>query len=258
MRIEELQKYMRVAGYSSRTIESYTRCIKEIGESDLMEFLDKLAKKGHSGFTLNQYHSAYKLYVTKIIGKKWNAPFPYSKRHKILPVVLNRDEITVLLDALKNNKHRLMLALAYGGGLRVSEVIKLKVQDIDLNNLSLTVRSGKGKVDRLSIIPEKFSPDLQRMTYGREGNEYVFESERGGLLTSRSAQEVFNKALKLAGIKKKATFHSLRHSFATHLLENGVDIRYIQKLLGHSSITTTALYTKVTNPQLTNIRSPLV
>ena len=257
MMIEDLQRYMRVAGYSPRTIEAYSRCVSEIGNKDLMHFLDKLAREGKSSFTMNQYHAAYKLYVIKILRKSWSVPFPYAKRHKKLPVVLTRAEIKMIIEETKNMKHRLMIALAYGAGLRVSEVIKIQVKDVNIDELTLLIRDAKGGKDRISILPEKLKSNLQNMMTGKIGDLYLFESERGGRLTTRTAQAVFEKSLKIAGIKKNATFHSLRHSFATHLLENGVDVRYIQQLLGHASISTTQLYTKVTNPQLKNIRSPL-
>lgn len=255
--IEDLQRYMRVAGYSPRTIEAYSRCVSEIGNKDLMQFLDKLARGGKSSFTMNQYHAAYKLYVTKILKKSWNVPFPYAKRHKKLPIVLTRAEIKMIIEETKNMKHRLMIALAYGAGLRVSEVIKLQVKDIDTAELSLVVRGGKGNKDRISILSETLRDELQGVMTGKNADTYLFESERGGRLTTRTAQAAFEKSLKIAGIKKNATFHSLRHSFATHLLENGVDSRYIQKLLGHSNIATTMIYAKVTNPALMNIKSPL-
>lgn len=257
MRIDDLQRYMRVAGYSLRTIEAYTRCVLEIGEHDLLLFLDKLARESKSSFTLNQYHSAYKLYVTKVLKKRWIVPFPYAKRHKRLPVTLSREEIQSIIELTKNSKHRLMISLAYGAGLRVSEVINLKIQDLDLPERSMLVREAKGDEDRVSILPEKLIDELQSLMAGKLLDDYIFESERGGRLTTRSAQTAFAKSLKLAGIRKNASFHSLRHSFATHLLENGTDIRYVQALLGHASITTTQLYTKVTNPKLKNIRSPL-
>lgn len=257
MMINDLQRYMRVAGYSPRTIEAYCRCVNEIADQDLLIFLDRLARAGRSSFTMNQYHAAYKLYVTKILRKSWNVPFPYAKRHIKLPVVLTRAEIKMIIEETKNPKHRLMIALAYGAGLRVSEVMKLQVKDVDTAELSLVVRGGKGNKDRMSILSETLRDELQQMMAGKNADTYLFESERGGRLTTRTAQAVFEKSLRITGIKKKATFHSLRHSFATHLLENGVDVRYIQQLLGHASIATTQLYTKVTNPQLKNIRSPL-
>ena len=248
---------MRVAGYSQRTIETYCRCLAEIGDQDLLVFLDKLANRGLSGYSLNLYHAAYKLYVNKVLEREYQTKFPYAKRHLKLPVVLSRDEIMVILSKVANDKHRLMLSLAYGSGLRVSEVVNLKVQDIDIACLSIRVCGGKGNKDRISILPDSIVPDLSLILSNKQKGQYLFESSRGGKLTTHTAQAIFNKALTKAGITKKATFHSLRHSFATHLLENGVDVRYIQQLLGHSSITTTQLYTKVTNPQLKNIRSPL-
>jgi site-specific recombinase XerD len=257
MKIEELQRYMRVTGYSPRTIEAYSRCVEEIGERDLMLFLDKLAREGKSTFTMNQYHAAYKLYATKILNQSWNIPFPYAKRHKKLPVVLSREEIGKIIDSTKNLKHKLMISLAYGAGLRVSEVIALKIRDLDLDALTIVIRDAKGGKDRISILPEKLVSDLANSIINRVGDSCLFESERGGKLTTRTAQNIFERSLKLSGIEKLATFHSLRHSFATHLLENGVDVRFIQKLLGHASITTTQLYTKVTNPALRKIRSPL-
>lgn len=252
-----LQEYMRVAGYSQKTIEAYARCVEEIGDQDLLKFLDKLALEHKSPYTLNQYHAAYKLYSTKILRRNWNVPFPYTKRHLKLPVVLSRGEIRKIIDCTKNSKHRLLLSLAYGAGMRVSEIVNLKVGDLDLDEMIVIIKDAKGGKDRLSILPELVANDLRNLLAGKDESDYLFESERGGKLTTRTAQVVFEKSLKLADIQKPATFHSLRHSFATHLLENGVDVRYIQKLLGHASITTTQLYTKVTNPALVNIRSPL-
>lgn len=255
--IERLQQYMRVAGYRPNTIEAYVRCVTEIGGNDLLNFLDKLAKEGKSSYTMNQYHSAYKLYATKILKMNWNVPFPYAKRHNKLPIVLSREEIAQIINVTKNLKHKLLISLAYGSGLRVSEVINLKIKDVDIDGLCLLIREAKGGKDRMSILPEKLKHDLVRLMIGKNSEDCLFESERGGKLTTRTAQVVFTRSLKLVGIKNPATFHSLRHSFATHLLENGVDVRYIQKLLGHASITTTQLYTKVTNPGLKNIKSPL-
>lgn len=257
MEIEKLRQYMRVAGYSRRTIEAYSRCVSKIGEQDLFAFLDKHAVSGKSGYTLNQYHAAYKLYSTKVLRKTWSKSFPYAKRHKKLPVVLSRNEIKLIIDSISNRKHKLMIGLAYGAGLRVSEIIQLRLSDLDLDSLILTVRDGKGKKDRLTVIPVSLKSDLISLTRHKAPSDYVFESTRGGKLTTRTAQIVFAHALTASGVKKNATFHSLRHSFATHLLENGVDVRYIQELLGHASIATTQIYTHVANTKIANIRSPL-
>lgn len=252
-----MQRYMRVSGYSHKTIEAYCRCVETIGESDLLIFLDKQAQRGKSSYTLNQYHSAYKLYVTKVLGQKWTAKFPYSKRHKKIPVVLTREEIIKIIEVTKNRKYKLLLSLAYGSGLRVSEAVNLRVGDIEMASLSLWVRGGKGGKDRMTIIPEKLVKSIEYESEGKNPGDYIFESVRGGKITTRTAQAIFEKSLKLSGIMKPATFHSLRHSFATHLLESGVSIRYIQELLGHASISTTQVYTKVAKGAITNIRSPL-
>lgn len=248
---------MRVAGYSQRTIEAYTRCVKEIGSSDVLIFLDKLAKDGQSSYTMNQYHAAYKLYKTKILREEWISKFPYAKRHKRLPVVLTKNEVSAIINSIDNPKHKLLVTLAYGAGIRVSEVVNLRVADLDLDQLNLVVRGGKGNKDRITVIPKIIVGSLTELLQEKLNDDYVFESNRGGKLTSRTAQIVFERARKKAKIRKNATFHSLRHSFATHLLENGIDVRYIQELLGHASVTTTQIYTKVTKTKLANIRSPL-
>ena len=139
--------------------------------------------------------------------------------------------------------------MAYGAGLRISEVVNLKIKDVNLEELTIHLKNAKGKKDRITIFPGKIKIDLQNLIAGKNPNDYLFESERGYKLTERTAQKVFENALRQSGIKKEATFHSLRHSFATHLLENGVDVRYVQELLGHQNIRTTRIYTQVTSPK---------
>lgn len=181
----------------------------------------------------------------------------FAKKPKSLPLVLSRNEIEKIIEATKNSKHRLLLSISYAGGLRVSEVVSLKVKDFDLEEMVIHIKNAKGQKDRITVLPEKLKNDMKNLIAGKSGDSYVFESERGGKLTTRTAQKVFENSLGKTGINKKATFHSLRHSFATHLLENGVDIRYLQELLGHANIRTTQIYTHVTNPSLRNIKSPL-
>lgn len=181
----------------------------------------------------------------------------FAKRTKRLPIVLSRQEIKEIIDSIKNLKHKLIISLAYGAGLRISEVVNLKVKDINLEELTIHLKNAKGKKDRITIFPEKIKNDLQNLIADKNLGDYLFESERGGKLTERTAQKVFENALRITRVKKDATFHSLRHSFATHLLENGVDVRYVQELLGHQNIRTTQIYTQVTNPKLKNIKSPL-
>jgi len=158
---------------------------------------------------------------------------------------------------ISNSKHKLAIALSYAAGLRVSETTSLKVKDIDLEGLTIHLKEAKGKKDRITIFPEKLISSIKNLIAGKTSDDLVFENNRGGKLTTTSLQKVFRSSLKKTNIKKEATFHSLRHSFATHLLENGVDVRYVQELLGHANIRTTQIYTKVTNPKLKNIKSPL-
>lgn len=132
----------------------------------------------------------------------------------------------------------------------MKEVVSLKVQDLDFEKLTVHIKQAKGQKDRISIIPESLIGSLKNLVAGKAENDFVFASERGGKLTTRTAQKVFENSLRDSGVKKDTTFHSLRHSFATHLLENGTDVRYVQELLGHSNIRTTQVYTQVTNPKL--------
>lgn len=268
MLLEKLQQEMRLAGYSRQTIKAYSLCIKkiysrfkkplnQITEAELKQFLEQLYRKNRAPYTLNQYVAAFKLIMSKLYRRKLKFKLPYSKRHKKLPVVLSHKEIYKLLGTIVNAKHRLMVALAYGAGLRVSEIVKLKAQDLDLDQLTIHLKQTKGNKDRISIVPEKLKNELRNLIADKKAGDFVFASVRGCRLTTRTAQQVFSRALKKANITKPASFHSLRHSFATHLLENGVDVRYVQELLGHASIQTTQVYTKVTNPMLKNIASPL-
>jgi site-specific recombinase XerD len=203
------------------------------------------------------YLNAIKLYyrdVTKCLQK---IEVPSDRTLKSLPVALSRTEVRKIIESLKNPKHKLLSYLSYGAGLRVSEVVALKVQDRDLTELTIHIKQAKGQKDRISVVPESISDELKNLLVGKANNDFVFAGERGRKLTTRTAQKVFENALRVSGITKDATFHSLRHSFATHLLENGTNVRYVQELLGHQNIRTTQIYTQVTNPKIKNIKSPL-
>jgi len=267
MLISKLQQEMKLAGFSPKTMKSYSlslikiynyfnKPLNRISEDEFKTFLTNLANKNYSPYTLNLYHASLKYVVEKIYHQPFNFRFPYAKRHKKLPVILSRSEIKKIIESLKNPKHKLLLSLAYGAGLRVNEIVGLKIQDLDFDELTIHIKQAKGQKDRISVIPGSIVDKLRNLIAGKGNNDFVFTSERGGKLTTRTAQKVFENALQTSGIQKNATFHSLRHSFATHLLENGTDIRYVQELLGHQNIRTTQRYTQVTNPQLKNIKSP--
>ena len=267
--LERVQIELKLRNYSYQTVKSYLYCLKEyftfkggnleaVTIDNIKSFLLDKQSKNASPQTVNLYLNAIKFFYRDIAKSQEKIDLKFAKRSKKLPVVLSRNEILELVNSLTNPKHKLLISLAYGAGLRVSEAINLQAQDIIVDELTLHLKEGKGKKDRITIMPEKLKFDIQNLIAGKNAGKYVFASERGGRLTERTAQKIFYNALKRTGIKKQASFHSLRHSFATHLLENGVDVRYVQELLGHSNIRTTQIYTQVTNPNLKNIKSPLL
>ena len=266
--IQRVVDELKLRHYSPRTVKSYQAflekyfqaCPHDICSLDLehlRQYLIKKSEQGYEATSVNLMHNAIKFYYDQIIRIPIKLEIKFAKRRQYLPIVLSREEIQRLLVVITNIKHRLMIALSYGAGLRVSETVGLRVKNVDLDNLSLNLTGAKGNKDRQTIIPAKLVEEIKVLMAGKSIEDYLFASERGGKLTDRTAQKIFETALKKSGIQKAATFHSLRHSFATHLLENGVDIRYIQELLGHSNIRTTQIYTKVTNKAIRNIKSPL-
>lgn len=258
---------LALRNYSPKTIRNYLACLQEYfsktptyhryNPDDVQRFLLEKQVKGYAPQTIGLYLNAIKFFYGQVLKIAQKIDFRFPKRSQKLPIVLSREEITRIMHALRNKKHRLIVALAYGAGLRVSEVVSLKVRDVDLEQGMIHLKMAKGKKDRLTILPAKLKTDLWRATMEKYPNDFVFESERGGRLTERTAQIVFKRAMRRASILKPATFHSLRHSFATHLLEDGTDIRYVQKLLGHQNIRTTQLYTQVTVHALQKIKSPI-
>ena len=182
---------------------------------------------------------------------------PRAKNKKRLPVVLSKQEINRMLDVTTNPKHHCIISLLYGSGLRVSEVINIKMLDIDLDRRMLRVFKGKGDKDRYVMLPQKLESILKKQTQIKQARDYLFTNNRNTKMTTRSIDKIVKHAAQLAGINKNVSSHTLRHSFATHLLENGTDIRYIQELLGHARLETTQIYTKVTNSSLKMIKSPL-
>jgi site-specific recombinase XerD len=229
----------------------------KLDQDNIKDFLLYCEKRRISSQSRNLFLNAIKFYYRNVAKSLQKIETQSAKKPKSLPVVLSRTEIRKIIESSKNPKHKLLLSLAYGAGLRVSEVIALKVQDLDFDELTIHIKQAKGQKDRISVMPDSLVNDMKNLVSGKSKYDFVFGSERGGKLTTRTAQKVFENALRNSGVKKDATFHSLRHSFATHLLENGVDVRYVQELLGHQNIRTTQRYTQVTNPQLKNIKSPL-
>ncbi len=264
----ELGRELKHRNYSPRTIEIYSNCVRFflkylkwdvsiITRDKIIDFILDLQSKNRAPKTLNIYKESIKFFVREILKKDINIDIRLSKEPKKLPIVLSHDEILSIIKNISNKKHKTMVSLAYSSWLRVSELVSLRVKDIDLASLSIHIKSAKGQKDRVTIFSNKLLDDISYFMINKDWKDYLFESERWWKLTNRTAQVVFLRWLKNARIKKEATFHSLRHSFATHLLENGTDIRYVQSLLGHANIRTTQIYTQVTNPAIKNIQSPL-
>jgi len=264
----KLEQEMKLRKFSDKTVKSYLYYItdvlkftnknpKTVKAEDIRNYLEKLANDGRSASTLNVAYNALKFYFEKILRRRFFNYIPRAKKDKKLPEVFDKDEVKKILGTIQNVKHKLLLGLMYSSGLRVSEAVNIKAGDCDFKNKMLKIRNAKGAKDRITIMSAKVAGVLEKYIKNKSADDYVFESARGGKLTERSAQKIFARALKISGIKKQASCHSLRHSFAAHLLEEGTDIRYIQKLLGHKRLETTQIYTKVANNNLRNIKSPL-
>jgi site-specific recombinase XerD len=235
-----------------------------LGEKEVMEFSRFLVNERKvSSSHQNQAINAIKFYFEKVKGgerKFYHVDRPI--REKILPEVLSEEEVSAILKVTENLKHRAILMTIYSAGLRIGELVKLKVKDIDSKRMQIRIEQGKGKKDRYSILSQRTLEILRQYVKQENPFEYLFEGqgstiERPLPYSARSIQALLKQSLKKTGIKKKVTVHTLRHSFATHLLENGTDLRYIQALLGHESPKTTQIYTHITTKGFDQIKSPL-
>ena len=218
-----------------------------------------IEEKKWQASTINQVFNALRflyveLYKTKFVIES----IPRPKREKKLPDVLSQNEILKIFSRVENLKHKTILMLIYSSGLRVGESVRLKISDIDGERRMIHLRSAKGKKDRYTTLSAAVLEMLRKYYKQYKPKDFLFEGQgERKHLAERSVQAVFKRAVKVAGINKPITVHGLRHSFATHLLESGVDLRYIQELLGHSSSKTTEVYTHVSKKSLSNIINPL-
>ena len=207
---------------------------------------------------LNGKINAIKFYFEQVLHRpKMFFDIPRPKKNASLPKMLSKSEVKKLFNVTQNIKHKIALQLCYGMGLRVSEVVNLKIEHIDSKRMVVHVVGAKGKKDRYVPLPKSSLPMLREYYLTYKPKVYLFQGQYGGAYGKSSLQQVFRLAMKRANIKKKIGIHGLRHSYATHLLEAGADMRFIQELLGHNSIKTTQVYTKVTPRSLSNIQSPL-
>lgn len=268
---ENLRNQLQLKAYSPNTIRTYlaefAHLLKLIGEHPVEGlspqrlkdyFLYCVQKEKMSERKINGKINAVKFYFEQVLHRpKMFFDIPRPKKPQLLPKMLNKNEIKRLFEQVKNPKHLLILKLCYGMGLRVSEVVKLKIGDIDSQNRYVLIASAKGKKDRYVPLPESILGLLRQYYRLYKPKNFLFEGAYGGAYSKSSVQAVFRKAMKSARIRKKVGIHGLRHSYATHLLESGADIRFIQELLGHNSIKTTQIYTHVSNHTKTKLRSPL-
>lgn len=269
--LQKLKNELEIRAYSPNTIKTYSneflhllkflkdKNVDELSEQDLRTYILYCIKKlKHSENLIHSRINAIKFYFEKVNNQRgivFNVPRP--KKPSTLPKSLSQQDIKKMFNVMKNTKHLLLLKMCYGMGLRVSEIVNLKIQHIDSQKMQVLIEQSKGKRDRCVILPTSILELLRIYYLEYRPKYYLFEGVNHEQYSIRSVQAVFRKAMKLANINKKIGIHSLRHSYATHLIEQGTDIRFVQDLLGHKNIKTTMIYTNLTDQFKRNIKSPL-
>jgi integrase/recombinase XerD len=268
---DQMKMDLELKSFSPKTITCYLSCMVnfvrhygrspvEMGEEEIRKYLLHLIKeKGLSQSSINQAYSAIKFFYEVTLGRAWDGvKIPRIKKRKKLPVVLSMQEVQWLLCSTDNLKHQAILTTIYSGGLRLGEATHLRVSDIDGERMTILVQQGKGNKDRYTLLGQR-TLELLRLYYkAYHPVQWLFPSKDPAQpLSGSSVQRVFKKALHKAGIQKKASVHTLRHSFATHLLESGTDLYHIQRLLGHTTASTTSIYLHITGRDLAKVKSPI-
>ncbi len=265
--LEKIKTELRLRGFSDNTVSAYLlhnrkflehskKNPRDVQEDDIKAYLVRLLEKKLSASSLALVKSALRFYYEEILGRDIFKNIKTPKKEKKLPTVLTKEEIKRMLETVRNNKSKLIISMLYSSGLRLSEVLNLKLNDLELKEKIGWVRKGKGKKDRLFILSETLINELEGHTKNKEPSSFLFPG-KNGRMSARNIQKIISSTARRANISKKVTPHSLRHSFATHLLGAGIDIRKIQLLLGHSNLNTTQLYTQVSPEELKKIKSPL-
>lgn len=257
--------------YSSSTMRTYCGSFiqfmryfnfknpEEIKKEEIIGYLASLMERGLSASSGHSMVNAVQFYYQQVLEKPdYRFTLPRPKKEKKLPAVLSMEECLSVFRTIDNPKHKLLLLIGYGAGLRVSEIVNLKWSDVLFDEYKIHVKNAKGKKDRMVMLPYSIVHSLKIYKELYKSTIYIFEGQFAGEpYSTGSVQKVMREAIKKSAITKKATVHTLRHSFATHLLENGTDIRYIQQFLGHSNIKTTTIYTHLTKSAVDKIQSPL-
>ena len=263
-KLKEIHKSESTVRVYSSAFEQFCNYYKDlplekISQEQITSYMQHLAidRKVSSSYH-NQAINAIKFYYERVLkGDRKIYLLDRPKKEQKLPVVLNKEEVKDLLKCIDNLKHKAIVMLAYSSGLRLGELVALKIKDIDSVQMQIRVEQGKGKKDRITILSERVLEILRKYFQHYKPKEWLFEGADGGQNSSRSIQQIVKDAVKKAGIKKKVSVHTLRHSFATHLLEAGTNLRYIQSLLGHESSKTTEIYTHITLKGFDQLRSPM-
>ena len=268
--IELMKKEMLRRKYSNRTILTYCyyvnkflrKCQKEpkkFTKKDIKDHLNGISEKGISGSTININLQALKFMMEYILNKrKYFYNVRYSKISRTLPTVLEKEEVIRIISVIENKKHQLMIKIIYSAGLRVSELLNLKVENLNLMNNFGYIRNGKGAKDRLFLVADSLKQEIfDYITKNKLSSDSFIFNSYNGRMSSRSVQEILKKAAKKAQISKRVHPHTLRHSFSTHLIENGYSVSDVQSLLGHKSPETTMRYIHMVSPKLLGVRSPL-
>ena len=267
---EEFLQKLEIKRYSYNTVKTYVSCFEafinhykdlqllEINEELIRKYLQKLVQDKKSNSYINQAVNSIKFYYEAVLGmpnRFYSVERP--RKESTLPKVISQKEVLELIKQTRNIKHKCIVSLLYSAGLRRSELQNLKPNDIDSERMIIRVNGAKGNKDRVTLLSEKVLADLRKYFKEYRPKNWLFESPKGDQYGVTSIKEIINKSAKKAGIKVRVTPHMLRHSFATHLLENGTDLRYIQSLLGHSSSKTTEIYTHVATNAFKKIKNSL-
>jgi integrase/recombinase XerD len=265
-----MMQEMQIRNYSQRTIDIYVGWVGKLSQhfgctpgqltiAQVKSFLGHyVADKDASVSTINQIISAVKILFSDVLGRKWEPiKCKRPRKERRLPVVFSKEEIGAFLKGVKNKKHGALFATAYSSGLRLEEVQNLQFGDIDAHRMQIRVRQGKGKKDRMTLLSEKVLHKLRQYYRIYRPSSYLFEGRtRGKPISCRTIQKVFEENVKRSGISKPVTFHSLRHSFATHLMEQGINLKMLQQLLGHKSLRTTSGYLHISRFDVGKIGNP--
>jgi integrase/recombinase XerD len=265
--LDKLTTELKLRGFSERTIEAYTlhnrkflehikKSPEKIIEQDIKDYMAHLISINNTPRSLALKKASLKFFYDEVL-KKDIVNFKTPKIPKTIPSVLTKEEIKRLINSAGSYKTKVIIQFLYSSGLRLSELTSLKINDLELDEKIGWVRSGKGAKDRMFVLSNFIIEELKTYIKTLDKDEIYLFPGKNNTLSSRNVQKIVENAAKKAGIKKKVTPHKLRHSFATHLLEDGVDIRYIQSLLGHASIATTEIYTHVSKEKIKSIKNPL-